>query len=87
MEKALTIKKVNAAFAALGIPERLARARGYFFFYGGAAPTWPKSAVFVERLNDKSLAEWVYARDYAESQARPTLFPYYEQYMREIGKA
>lgn len=30
---------------------------------------------------------WVYARDYAESQARPTLFPYYEQYMREIGKA
>ena len=51
MEKALTIKKVNAAFAALGIPERLARARGYFFFYGGAAPTWPKSTVFVERLN------------------------------------
>ena len=84
MKSVLTMKRVNDAFAVMGIPERLGRAKGYFFFFGGNAAKWTKASVFVAKLNDKTLAEWVYARDLCECSERPVLFPYYEKYMKEL---
>jgi hypothetical protein len=58
----LTLAKINAALAARGIPERLAKGKGYFYFHDGEAHTWPRTAVYVNSLNQQPLEEWIEAR-------------------------
>ena len=55
----LTLKKVNAALAAKGIPERLVQGNGYLYFVEGDAAGWYSSSVAVWRLNDLSLEQWL----------------------------
>lgn len=55
----VTIKQINSAIAAQGGAEKLAKGNGYFYFYDGDAIDWRESSVYVYRLNQLSLDEWL----------------------------
>ena len=52
-----TVREVNAALRLRGIEERLRRRRGYFCFVGGAAHTWPRTAIYTLSLGGLSVEE------------------------------
>ena len=52
-----TVREVNAALRLRGIEERLRRRRGYFCFIGGAAHTWPRTAIYTFSLGGLSVEE------------------------------
>lgn len=56
---AFNSQSVNKAIRALGGAEKLVKGEGYFYFTGGEAASWPATSVYVYRLHDLSLAEWV----------------------------
>jgi len=55
----LTLRRINAAIAAIGGREQLVRGKGYFYFVGGNAASWPRSGVYVYRLNALTLDQWL----------------------------
>jgi hypothetical protein len=59
MPARLTLKTVNDELARLGHPERLAKAKNYFLFTGGAADEWLDRSVGVRTLTTKTLKEWI----------------------------
>jgi hypothetical protein len=62
----LTLKGVNAELKRRGYAEELVRGEGYFWFDG---PTlWPRTAVYVYRLNHLTLDQWVAALDELRAQ-------------------
>lgn len=54
-----TVAQVNAALRKAGKAERLARGRGYYYFRDGNATAWPESAVYVNRADALTVAEWL----------------------------
>lgn len=54
-----TLAQVNAALRKAGKAERLARGRGYYYFREGNAATWNASAVYVNRADALTVAEWL----------------------------
>jgi hypothetical protein len=62
-----TLKQVNHALAVEGKPERLVRGKGYFYFTGGTAAQWHQSGVYVYRLGELTVIEWLRERDRLES--------------------
>lgn len=50
---------VNHALAAAGHAERLVRGNGYWYFTEGNASRWPSSSVYVYRITDLTLDEWL----------------------------
>ena len=54
-----TVREVNAALKARGIKERLRRGSGsgYFYFFGGAAHTWPRTAIYTVSLAGLSVED------------------------------
>jgi hypothetical protein len=50
---------VNRTLAKAGEPYRLRRGRGYYFFTGGDAASWPTSGVYVNRADALSVGEWL----------------------------
>ena len=59
----LTISAINIALHVRGHKERLARGKGYFYFYDGEAAEWPQSGVYVFRLNELTLEGWLEKRN------------------------
>ena len=55
----LTFRAVNAALAAAGAAEVLAKGDGYFYFMEGDAHCWPATMVYVTRLNDLTVEQWI----------------------------
>jgi len=55
----VTRKKINAAIAAIGGTEEIVKGRGYWYFAGGASSGWLSSSVYVYRLDDLTLAQWI----------------------------
>lgn len=55
----VTLNKVNEALAAQGAAERLERAKDYFYFVEGDAPSWPSTMVVVSRLGSLSIEDWI----------------------------
>lgn len=55
----LTIAAINQAIANKGGKEILVKGNGYFYFSDGDAPDWQSSAVYVYRLNDLTLEQWI----------------------------
>jgi len=55
----LDLKIVNAELARLGIRERLAKAKNYFYFVEGDAENWLDRSVGVRTINTMTLKEWV----------------------------
>lgn len=66
----LTLKKINIEFERRGFKEKLAKGdRNYFFFKEGGAPTWTRPVVFVKRVNDLTIQEWMIRREIAATSA------------------
>jgi hypothetical protein len=59
MPASLTLKTVNDELARLGHKERLAKAKNYFLFTGGAADEWLDRTVGVRTISSKTLKEWI----------------------------
>jgi hypothetical protein len=59
MAERVTLAAINRAIRASGGAEALAKAAGYFHFHGGDAAAWPQSGVYVARLDQMTLAQWV----------------------------
>ena len=55
----LTIAAINRAIADKGGKEILIKGNGYFYFWEGDAPDWRSSSVYVYRLNDLTLEQWI----------------------------
>lgn len=59
-----TVASVNAALRGRGVAERLTRGRGYYYFRGGAAATWPESSVGgVAHVGALTIEQWIAERD------------------------
>ncbi|ASD50444.1 hypothetical protein FDI24_gp162 [Acidovorax phage ACP17] len=55
----LTLNQINKELARRGYEERIAKGKGYFYFFGGTCPTWIKTCVWVDTLNTYSMTEWL----------------------------
>lgn len=53
------VAEVNRALRLQGLPYRLVRGRGYYYFAGGDAAGWPTSSVMAYRASDLPVAEWL----------------------------
>jgi hypothetical protein len=62
---------VNRALRAAGRDERLVKGRGYYYFWGGDAASWPSSSVYVSHADVLSVEEWLAEHaDFARRGAR-----------------
>jgi hypothetical protein len=50
---------VNQAVAKLGHKEKLVKGKGYYYWVGGRATRFKTSGVYVFRLNQLTLKQWV----------------------------
>lgn len=57
--KKLTFRTINDALALAGASEILVKGNGYFYFAEGEAHCWPATMVFVSRLNDLTVEQWI----------------------------
>lgn len=58
--KRLTLKSVNKALAERGAKEELFYNRqGYYYFAEGNTRRWQSTIVYVPRLNDLTIEQWV----------------------------
>ena len=71
----MTLKKINKELADLGFQERLARGNGYFYFYDGDASAWPQTGVYVYRLRDLSLEQWIEEAQLLREQYNEYILP------------
>jgi len=56
------VTDVNRMLREKGYPEyKLARGRGYFYFYGGDTSSWHNTGVYVFSLSDLTLQGWFQA--------------------------
>jgi hypothetical protein len=56
----VTIKRINAALQEAGLAGvEIVRGRGYFYFAGGDAASWPSSSEYVYHLSNYTVQEWV----------------------------
>lgn len=55
----MRLSTVNRALEAAGIQAELFRGQDYFYFVGPDVENSPRSIVYVPRLSDLSLADWV----------------------------
>lgn len=55
----VSLKQINAALAAKGAAERLFKGNGYFYFSEGSADSWYSASVFVNRLSQLTLKQWL----------------------------
>ena len=53
------VTEVNTTLRELGMPERLARGKGYYYFRHGNALSWSSSSVYVFRADALTVREWL----------------------------
>lgn len=76
----VTVAQINKAFAERNVPERVAKGKGCFYFFGGDAPNWAHTCVFVSRVGDFDLQGWMREHSRLRGLRRDKLFPDYEKY-------
>ena len=59
---------VNKALSAKGYNDELFAGKGYWYFSGSAADKFPQSSVYVYRLNDLNLDQWIEAYESLRGQ-------------------
>ena len=55
----VTIKQINKAIKALGGQEELFKGEGYMYFAGGNSSNWEQTSVYVTRVNDFTIEQWI----------------------------
>lgn len=58
-DKKATVKAVNKKLKELGAKEILISGKNGFYFTGGLSRNWPESGVYMSRIGDISVDEWV----------------------------
>lgn len=53
-----SIRDVNHMLKEKGVKEKLAKGKGYYYFYDGDTQYWPDTAVYVYRVGDLTYTEW-----------------------------
>lgn len=70
MTQAKSIRDVNRELAKLGVPERLARGKGYYYFVNGETDRWHTQSVGgVFHISQMSVEEWVEMYHYLKAEA------------------
>lgn len=64
------VAEVNRALKARGVPERLQRGAGYYYFREGNALGWYSSSVYVYRASDLSVERWLEEYDLLANEAK-----------------
>lgn len=54
-----TYQSVNAALRKIGAAEKLVKGDGYCYFIDGDAHGWPAQSVYVYRMSDLTVAQWI----------------------------
>jgi hypothetical protein len=54
----VTLRTVNQALRKAGITDELVKGAGYFYFVGEAS-NWPKCSVYVYRVNQLTIPQWI----------------------------
>lgn len=54
-----TVRDVNKALQELGVPEKLVKGKGYYFFFGGTTDAWPVTRIDVASIEQLSVQDWV----------------------------
>lgn len=55
----LTLRHVNKFLREHGVPDVLHAGKGYFYFNGPNADKWPQQGVYVYRINQLTLQQWL----------------------------
>ena len=63
-----TIADVNKLLARAGHHERLCKGEGYVYWHSGTTPQWPESIVYVYRLTDLTIREYIEDHQYRVQQ-------------------
>lgn len=58
--KPLQLRQVNAALKREGAAEVLVRGNGYYYFAEGDAHEWPATAIYVNRISQLNLDQWIW---------------------------
>ena len=54
-----TVADVNKILARAGHPERLFKGEGYVYWAEGTAPAWTEAMIYVYRLSDLTIREYL----------------------------
>lgn len=54
-----TVGDVNKILASQGQPERLVKGQGYVYWAEGTTPEWDSSMIYVYRLSDLTIREYL----------------------------
>jgi len=54
-----TVADVNKIIASQGHGERLCKGEGYVYWHSGTAHEWPESMIYVYRLSDLTIREYL----------------------------
>jgi len=55
----MKIQTVTKKLKELGFTDELFKGKDYFYFWGDDASTWYSSSVYVTRLNELTLDQWI----------------------------
>ena len=55
----INLNTVNITLKKLGAAETLVKGEGYFYFIDGQAAEWETSSVYVYKVNDLTLDQWI----------------------------
>ena len=64
------VAEVNRALKARGLPERLTRGRGYYYFREGSTAGWYSSSVYVCHASNLSVERWLQEYDVLANEAK-----------------
>lgn len=53
------VQEVNRELKRLGIPDKLVKGRGYYYFTGPNASGWYTSSVMTYRADSMTVAQWL----------------------------
>ena len=79
--KRVTVAQINKAFEERGVQERIGRGKDHFYFFGGDAPKWSNTCVFVDKVSSFDVAGWMREHSRLRGLRRANLFPDYEKYI------
>jgi hypothetical protein len=63
-----TVADVNKILASQGHGERLCKGEGYVYWHSGTTPQWPESIVYVYRLTELTIRQYLEDHQYRVQQ-------------------
>lgn len=70
-----TVRDVNRILHAEGVPEKLVKGKGYYFFFGGTTDAWPTTRVDVQSIEELSVEQWIQKYRQLRAEYQQSLLP------------